>query len=107
MARGGIIRRSNVSKRMGHLAGLVVKFMKEVDPVAKKMLLPGGVLAKINWEDPDDKTIVLLRQMLSWEIKEGMLKRQDQEIEIAIMAILVWFTRMEKERRDEILQSWG
>jgi len=107
MPKGGVIKRSNVTKKMARISNLFVHFAKEIDPVSRRMLSPGGSLEKIGWEEPSDAVLLRLRQMLSWEVKQGMLERKDREMEIAIMAVLVWFARLEKERRDQVLQLWS
>ena len=55
-------------------------------------------------EGPD---LLQLRKQLRDTIKDGMLKRKDKEIEIAILACLVWFNRLERERKLKILEEWG
>lgn len=69
--------------------------------------MPKGVLERISWDAPDEKALVELRRLLVSYIKSGMLERKDQELEIAVVAMMVWFQRQDRERMFSILESWG
>jgi hypothetical protein len=36
-----------------------------------------------------------------------MLERKDQEEDIALLAAFIWYNRLEKSRKDAIVEEWG
>lgn len=48
-----------------------------------------------------------LRKKLVQAIKSGMLDKNDMEPEIAVYAATIWFMRLEKDRRDRIVNEWS
>ena len=59
------------------------------------------------WENHSEGNLLSLRKELVAHIKKGMLGRKDQEEDIALLAMMVWFHRLEQEARDAILNEWG
>lgn len=47
------------------------------------------------------------RKKLAGAIKSGMLEKKNMEPEIAVYAAIVWFLRLEKSKRDKIIDEWG
>ncbi len=109
MSTKAVIRKTNSAERMRRVRLMLEEFRKQLESKSKNMLGPGGMLASvpIEKEDRDEELLLNLRQRLSWEIKEGMLNRKDHELEIAVLAMAVWFLRLEADKKARIIDAWG
>ena len=99
------IRRTDIHKRLRVTKAVLGRFAEEIEKVAKIALRPGGKLIDFPWEElsgslsEDAEVLLKARKMLAAEIKTGMLERQNREAEIALFAMVVWFRRLDAERR--------
>lgn len=78
---------------------VVRSFLKEVDKEFERQIDGVGKYLKA----PTDESMLAGRKCLVQKVKVGMLDRKDQEIQIAVQAMIVWWMRLEKERRDEMI----
>lgn len=71
------------------------QFLTEIRKKGKRQIIDAGG----HWIQPPSATTLLkLRKGLVARIKQGMLKRQNVEIEIGLQAFLVWYHRQELEK---------
>lgn len=61
----------------------------------------------VDWDNPESTNLLVLRKQLLAYVKEGMYGRKDLEIDIGAIAALIWFNRLEAERRERILDEWN
>ncbi len=106
MAAGPVIRHSNEQLRRRKFLPIVEKFAEELRNGIKKMSEDKTVIGGANWQIAEGKDLLELRRRLVAKVKEGMLERKDMELEIAFLSMMIWFARLEKERRDRITDLW-
>jgi hypothetical protein len=78
---------------------VVRSFLKEVEKDFDRRMAALGPFMQA----PTDASILKERKELVQKVKIGMLDRKDQEIQIAVQAMIVWWMRLEKERRDQMI----
>lgn len=89
------VRHTDTAKQKARLGSLTKHFLRQVKQRAEKAGLSEGV----DWDNPKGKNLLKLRKQLVAMTKKGMLEREDMEVEIAMLAMFVWFNRMTFERQ--------
>ena len=54
----------------------------------------------------NDTNLLTHRRALVRMVKEGMLERKDMEPEIAMLAAIVWYLRLDKARQERVMGMW-
>lgn len=112
MARKGpIVRHANKSEETRAGRKILKCFTDKMQKQLNDMIT-SGVLKKKDLCADDNAEItgvqlLAIRKKLASTIKNGMLERKNMEPEIAIYTAILWFMRLEKTRRDQILNEWG
>ena len=89
--------------RTNQLAGIVGAFG---DQLRKEMmdlvqgLIDDGLFE--NFDEPSIDNLLAQRKALVAAVQEGMLERKDQEAKIGLLTALIWFNRLEEDRRARI-----
>ena len=96
-----VVTHRNTSQMLGKLKRVGKQFFKAVEQRASK----AGLDEEFDWDNPEDDNLLDLRRALVATIKEGMYERKDMEIEIAMLAMFVWFNRLAYEEQQRILMS--
>jgi len=83
----------------------MLEFGKQIDSKMPAML---EILQKegLSWNGSEEKNLLALRKKLAGWIKKGMLDRKDEEAEIALLAMLVWYNRLEETQRMRVIGEW-
>lgn len=86
------------------------EFMKKVKNQGVRMIKDGSI--KVDYDpneslDASGERLLALRKQLVESVRKGMLERKDQEEIIALLAMLVWFNRLDVEQRAQIIATWG
>lgn len=89
------VTHTDSAKQRQRLGALTKHFLRLVKRRAEKAALSEGV----DWDNPKGKNLLKLRKELVAMTKQGMLEREDMEVEIAMLAMFVWFNRMTFERQ--------
>lgn len=87
-----------------------MEFMKMVKNQGVRMIKNGEI--KIDFDpneslDLSGERLLALRKWLVKSVKSGMIERKDQEEKIALLAMLVWFNRLDVEQKAQIIATWG
>jgi len=101
-----VVRHSTAAKDADKFQTLLTHFTKQAIDVVRKKMMNGEFK---DWHEIDEKGERLLkyRRELAACIREGMLERKDKEIEIVVLAVIVWFQRMGMDEQRRILEEWG
>jgi hypothetical protein len=86
--------------KVNQVVNIVHAFQTQVTKELRRQALDlhrAGKLNKI--ADPTQENLLDLRRDLVQAVKEGMLERKDQEVKIGVLAALIWYTRLEEDRR--------
>lgn len=97
-----VVKHRKTSQEMRKIKRAWAKFSEVTLAKAEQKIGEG----KGGWEIHDKGSILSLRKSLVAHIKKGMLQRKDQEEDIALLAMMVWFHRVTQEERDRILEAW-
>ncbi len=101
-----MIRHSDVGKKMRKLRPVIAKFVEAMETKSGDMLKTNPSLKRLDWETPTPEKLLQVRREIASYIKSGMLERKDQELEIAVLAMLAWFMRLEDAKRQRIAEAW-
>lgn len=101
-----MIRHSNAGLKARRARSLFMKFMDVAEKGMESLVARGGKLASFDWEKVTDTSLLELRKILVGYLKDNTYGRKDVEGEIAAVAMLVWFQRLEQDRRDQITDAW-
>jgi len=93
------IRHRNIGLERRRLRNALESFTKAIQAEAEKQMRNGRALLI----DPTPEILLSNRKDLVALIKEGMLERKDQEQLIAFKAMVVWFLRLEDDKRRQIM----
>ncbi len=99
-----IIKHNNQAKQSRKLnnvlSGVMLDVHKHIEAGHFNDLLPSNLFTG---EGPD---LLQLRKQLATYIKRGMLERKDSELEIVVLAGLVWYNRQSYERQQRLMDAW-
>ena len=82
-------------------------FIKELGEQKEKMIVKKYIRKEHLFKDEATRGEILLslRKKLVFTLRKGMLEREDLEVEIGVLAAMVWFGRQKKEQQDSILNE--
>lgn len=90
---------TNIAKQQRKFTAVMTMFTKAMVVQAPDMV------GKRTFE-VSDENLLKHRKALVARIKEGMLERKDMELEIATLAAIVWFLRLDKKRQEQVEGLW-
>lgn len=93
------VTHTDTAKQKQRLASLTKYFLDLMKTRCEKAAFSEG----LEWDNPKGKNLLRLRKQLVATTKQGMLEREDMEIEIAMLAMFVWFNRMNFEQQLAIM----
>lgn len=65
----------------------------QADSVLQRMLDPEGPLHDVPWRAWSDEALLAQRNRLVAYIRKGMLERKNMELEITVLAAVIWMNR--------------
>jgi hypothetical protein len=101
------VTHTNIRPELKKLARVLDEFKKQVLNCGEE-LLTKNVHGKMRewYKHTSIEDLKDLRKHLVSQVKKGMLERKDQEVEIALAAMMVWFIRLESDKQNSILEMW-
>lgn len=110
--RPRIIHNTKKNNDLKILKKVLTRFFVEMEKKAKVLLentelLNGFVELRGENLEADLERLKKFRTSLSTQIKETVYSRKDSELEVGLLACIVWFSRLETSRRLKILDEWG
>ena len=97
-----VIKHTNNNEKLRKLRKLNAHFCKRLQQKYENMLRSGEL---DNFDDFTNDGLLFWRKKLVSYIKSGMQERKDMELEIAVIASVVFAQRMDFEERESIL-TW-
>lgn len=87
---------------------IIKEFFKELNTQGEKFIVEKKLRKEHLFKDDEVRVEILrtLRQKLVYTLRKGMLEREDLETEIGVLAAMVWFGRLKKERQSRILEGF-
>jgi hypothetical protein len=98
------IRHSTIARDMRVFRSLLKVFADEVEKEAMKRFKKGHWTE--SWKSITPENLLVQRREMVARVKQGMLERRDLEIEIALQAAIVWYLRLEDNKRARLLELW-